>query len=106
MSPRHIAFVVQHGSPHSVLALVLLLVKDDDFAIGAFQRQPCIMAKLLQEVDVRAAVLLDTFILRVFLRKELGLHTVLLRHFVGNAGELVLFPTLALLCLPNLARVR
>ena len=53
MTILDIAFVAQRGSPHSVLALVLLLVKDDDFAISAFQRQPCIVAKLLQKAVKR-----------------------------------------------------
>lgn len=59
-----------------------LLVEDDDFAVCTFQRQAGIMAQLRQEVDVRAAVLLHTLILRVLLCKKLGLHTVLLRHFI------------------------
>ena len=105
MTILDIAFVAQRGSPHSVLALVLLLVKDDDFAISAFQRQPCIVAKLLQKVDVGAAVLLHTLVLRVFLCKKLGRHAVLGCHFIGNAGQLVLFPAFALLGLPDLARV-
>ena len=69
-----------------IFSLVFFLVEDNEFAVCAFQRQAGIMAQLRQEVDVRAAVLLHTLILRILFRKELGLHTVLLRHFIGDAG--------------------